>query len=175
MLLWFHLSACVFGRDTAFEGASQWMSLIPGKLGNLLRTAFYCSVLEECDRTVTVSFGTLLSKSGSRLGSHVYIGPQCHVGLVSIGRDTLIGPLVQIPSGPRTHRYDSLEIPIRKQGCDGTRITIGENCWLGAGSVIMADVGNHSVVGAGSVVTKPIAEKTVAVGVPAKTIRQRDG
>ena len=175
MLLWFHLSACLLGRDTALEGASQWMSLVPGKLGNLLRAAFYSAVLEECDRTVTICFGTLLAKTGTRIGPHVYIGPYCQLGLVTIGRDTLIAPTVQIPSGPRTHRYDSLEIPIRHQGCDGTRITIGDNCWLGAGSIVMADVGSHSVIGAGSVVTKPIAEKTVAAGVPAQTIRQRVG
>jgi acetyltransferase-like isoleucine patch superfamily enzyme len=39
----------------------------------------------------------------------------------------------------------------------------------------MADVGRDAVVAAGAVVTKPIPPAVVAVGVPAKVIRTRDG
>jgi acetyltransferase-like isoleucine patch superfamily enzyme len=52
-------------------------------------------------------------------------------------------------------------------------VEIGADCWIGAGSILMANVGTQSVIAAGSVVTKSIPEKSVAVGVPAKVIKTR--
>lgn len=162
------------GKDSALEGVSQLLSLLPGRTGNLLRIAFYARVLERCEPTVTICFGAILSKVETRIGSHVYIGPYCQLGQVSIGNDTLLGPGVQIPSGPKTHSFDRLDIPIRMQPFDSRRVTIGDDCWLGAGSIIMADIGNQTVLGASSVVTKPLPEKTISAGVPACVIRRRD-
>jgi len=51
-------------------------------------------------------------------------------------------------------------------------ITIGANCWIGSSAVIMADVGEGTTIGAGAVVTKPIPAGVVAVGVPARVIKQ---
>ena len=47
-------------------------------------------------------------------------------------------------------------------------VYIGENCWIGAGALIMPGVtiGDNSVIGAGSVVTKDIPENVVAYGNP---------
>ena len=52
------------------------------------------------------------------------------------------------------------------------RIDIGENCFIGARSVIMPGVtiGDNCIVGAGSVVTKSIPPNTVVAGNPAKPI-----
>ena len=53
-------------------------------------------------------------------------------------------------------------------------ITIGENVWLGARVVVMPGVtiGDDSVIGIGSVVTGDIPARSVAVGVPAKVVKQ---
>ncbi|HJD76131.1 MAG TPA: sugar O-acetyltransferase, partial [Bacteroides reticulotermitis] len=50
---------------------------------------------------------------------------------------------------------------------------IGENVWIGSGSVIVPGVtiGENSVVGAGSVVTKDVPANTIVAGAPAKSIR----
>ena len=45
------------------------------------------------------------------------------------------------------------------------------DCWIGASSIIMADVGAQSTIGAGSVVVKDIPAHVVAVGVPAKAVK----
>jgi acetyltransferase-like isoleucine patch superfamily enzyme len=52
-------------------------------------------------------------------------------------------------------------------------ITVGENCYLGMGVLVMPGVkiGNNVVIGAGSVVTKDIPDNSVAVGVPARVIK----
>jgi phosphonate metabolism protein (transferase hexapeptide repeat family) len=56
-----------------------------------------------------------------------------------------------------------------------TPIKIGHDTWIGHGAIIMpgVTVGNGAIVGSGAVVTKDVADFAIAVGVPAKTIRQR--
>ena len=53
-------------------------------------------------------------------------------------------------------------------------VTIGDNCWIGANSVICPGVtiGENSVIGAGSVVTRDIPANSVAAGNPCKVIRE---
>lgn len=171
MIYW--LKCPLLGRDRALEGSSQTLSLVPGLIGVYLRRAFLMQVLASCHRSVVVEFGTLFSQAGAELGENVYIGPRCHLGLVTIGHDTLIGPAVHIPSGARTHGTDDPDRPIREQPHQRTRITIGPGVWIGSAAVVMADVGAGTVVGAGAVVTRPLPDHVVAVGVPAQVIRSR--
>ncbi|MCI8618868.1 MAG: hypothetical protein HFG44_02185 [Oscillospiraceae bacterium] len=51
---------------------------------------------------------------------------------------------------------------------------IGENCWIGAGAVILpgVSIGDNTVIGAGSVVTKNIPANVVAVGNPCSVLRE---
>jgi acetyltransferase-like isoleucine patch superfamily enzyme len=174
VLCWQWIAGRFFGADATLEGTSSLLAMIPGRVGVLLRGAFYHYVLEHCDPTVWICFGTLLSKTQTRLGSHVYIGPYCVLGLVTIKRDTLLGPGVQIPSGQKIHLFDDLARPIREQGGLVQRVSIGADCWIGAGSIVMADVADQVIVGAGSVVTKPLPRRVVAAGVPARVVRERE-
>ena len=52
-------------------------------------------------------------------------------------------------------------------------LVIGTNCWIGARVTILdaACVGKHCVIGAGAVVTAPISQDSLAVGVPARVIK----
>ena len=65
---------------------------------------------------------------------------------------------------------------IQKQGFFGAPVEIGEDVWLGGHLSINKGVkiGTGAVVGAGSVVTKDIPEYKVAVGNPAKVVKDRD-
>jgi acetyltransferase-like isoleucine patch superfamily enzyme len=162
----------LLGADCALEGSSQALGLIPGMLGDYLRRAFYARVL-ACSRSATVQFGTLFSQAGARLDDHVYVGPRCHLGLVHLERDVLLGAGVHIPSGSATHGIDDLDRPIREQPGARALIRIGEGTWVGSGAVVMADVGRHCVIGAGSVVTHAVPDYAIAAGVPARVIRNR--
>lgn len=170
----FIVRAAVLGRDRALDGSSQILSLWPGVFGEYIRRAFYARVLEACHRSATISFGVLFSKAGARLGENVYVGPRCHLGLVDVERDVMIGPAVHIPSGRATHGTQSLDRPMREQAGTLTRVRIGAGSWIGSGSIVMADVGRDTVVGAGSVVTRPLPERVVAAGIPAVVIRTRE-
>ena len=173
-LLSFSIRAAIIGRDRALEGSTQALSLIPGLVGQYLRRAFLSRVLASCHRSVTVEFGTIFSRAGARLDENVYVGPACHLGLVHLQRDVLLAAAVHVPSGPDTHGIDDLTRPIREQPGRQRMVTIGAGSWIGSGSVVLADVGGDTVVGAGSVVTRPLPDRVLAAGAPARVIRSRD-
>jgi acetyltransferase-like isoleucine patch superfamily enzyme len=172
-LLSFLVRSRVFGRDRALEGSTQALGLVPGLTGQYLRRAFLARVLSSCHWTATVEFGTLFSSADARLDEHVYVGPRCHLGLVHLERDVLLGAGVHVPSGGLTHGVDDVSRPIREQPQRKHLVTVAAGSWIGSGAIVMADVGHDSVVGAGSVVTRPIPPLVIAAGSPARVIRER--
>lgn len=173
LLVSFWLSSLALGRNRALESASQLLSLLPGVPGQYLRRAFLQRALDRCHASALVEFGTLFSQAGARLDENVYVGPRCSLGLVHLERDVLLAANVHIPSGGKTHCFDDPTTPIRDQGGERRLVTIGEGAWIGTSAVVLADVGQGTVVAAGSVVTKPLPAFVVAAGVPARVIRSR--
>jgi acetyltransferase-like isoleucine patch superfamily enzyme len=173
-LLSFWLRARVMGPDRALEGSSQAWALVPGIIGQFLRRAFLSQTLASCARTATIEFGTIFSSASASIGDRAYVGPRCHLGWAVIERDALVGAGVHVPSGGRTHGIDDLTQPIREQEPTRKPVRIGAGSWIGSAAVVMADVGRDAIVGAGAVVSKPIPDRTVAGGVPARVLRHRE-
>jgi virginiamycin A acetyltransferase len=173
LLLWFVLKRQFLGPDRALQGSSQALALVPGLPGQYARRAFLSVALESCAPTSVVEFGVTFSQAGARLDDNVYVGPFCCLGRVHLERDVLVAGGVHIPSGADTHGTDTVDTPIRDQ--EGTRrlVRIGQGTWIGNGAIVMADVGRDCIIGAGAVVTTPIPDRRVAVGVPARVIRLR--
>jgi acetyltransferase-like isoleucine patch superfamily enzyme len=172
-LVSFWLRRALLGGDRALAGSSQALALVPGLVGQYVRRAFLSRVLAECHHTATIEFGVLFSKVGARIGENVYIGPRCHLGLVHIERDTLLGPAVHVPSGASTHGTTDPDLPIRDQPGSPVVVRLGAGCWIGSGAIVMADVGPNTVVGAGAVVTTPLPDRVIAAGVPARILKSR--
>jgi virginiamycin A acetyltransferase len=172
-LVSYAIRSTLLGRDRALEGSTQALALVPGLAGQYMRRAFLCRVLDACDRSVTVEFGTLFSSASATLDAAVYIGPRCHLGMVQIGRGALLGAGVHVPSGRSIHGTET-DRPIQQQPLTRERVHIGEGAWIGSAAVVMADVGAHTIVGAGSVVTTSLPSWAVAAGVPARVIRTRE-
>jgi acetyltransferase-like isoleucine patch superfamily enzyme len=172
-LLSFVIRRALVGADRAIEGSTQALALVPGLVGQYVRRAFLQVALDECAASAVVEFGTIFSQAGARLDEHTYVGPRCHLGLVHLERNVLVGAGVHVPSGGATHGSDDLDRPIRDQGGRRTLITLAEGTWIGSAAVVMADVGRHCIVGAGAVVTRPLPDYVVAAGVPARVIRHR--
>jgi virginiamycin A acetyltransferase len=173
MVLMFHLFGLVLDKNQLIAGFSQLLSLLPGKLGSYLRAGFYRFVLNDCAPNVLVGFGTLLSHTDTDLGKGSYIGPQCNLGMCSIGKNTLLGSGVHVLSGKEQHNFSDTDKPIKAQGGTFTKISIGDNCWIGNTAVVMANVGSGSVVAAGAVVVDAIPDNAIAVGNPAKVVKYR--
>jgi acetyltransferase-like isoleucine patch superfamily enzyme len=104
----------------------------------------------------------------------VYIGPFCAIGHVHFEHDVLVAPAVQIPSGRLTHGISDPSTPVREQAGARHGVRIGAGAWIGGAAVVMADVGRDTVVGAGAVVTRPLPDRVIAAGVPARVLRQRE-
>lgn len=85
---------------------------------------------------------------------------------ITIGDDVQMGPAVQIYTA--THPVDATE---RLKGLESALpVVIGNNVWIGGGSIILPGVtiGDGAVVGAGSVVTRDVPAAAVVVGNPAR-------
>lgn len=119
-----------------------------------------------------------LPHSGIWVGENCFIGEFCLIrgqGGVHIGRSVLLAPRVQLLAVE--HIFQDPRRPVMEQGIIARGIQIGDGAWIGAGAIILdgVTVGEGAVVGAGAVVTRDIPPFAVAVGVPARVIRQREG
>ncbi|SFD90963.1 transferase hexapeptide (six repeat-containing protein) [Marinobacter sp. DSM 26671] len=160
-------------EDSLFAGFSQTVSLFPGLLGSYLRIAFYRCAMSHCANDSYIGFGTLFSHRDTELHSGIYIGPQCNIGLSVIHRNCLLGSGVHLLSGKNQHRFDDPDTPVRLQGGEFTKISLGENTWVGNGAIIMANVGRDCIIGAGTVVTNDIPPGSIVAGNPGKVVRSR--
>ena len=89
---------------------------------------------------------------------------------VYIGDNVMIGPNTTIttvghPISPKGRR---------KHLAQASEIRIGNDVWLGANVTVLpgVSIGDNVVVGAGAVVTKDIPDNSLAVGVPARVIKE---
>jgi maltose O-acetyltransferase len=115
-----------------------------------------------------VDYGTFIS-----VGARTFINynfTALDVAPISIGEDCQIGPNVQLltPTHP-------VEPEPRRDRLEAAKpITIGDNVWLGGGAIVLPGVtiGDNSVIGAGAVVTRDVPANSVAVGNPARVVRE---
>ena len=156
-----------------YEFFSEFISLIPFDLGILARKMFYERTLRACGRNLCVRFGALLSFADTTIGDNVLIQRYTIVGMADIGNNVMIAGHCSLLGGRYQHRAESLDVPMREQGFEPRRIRIGDDVWIGANAVIMADVGEGSIVGAGAIVVHDIPPYSVVVGNPARVIKRR--
>lgn len=132
-------------------------------------------------------------KIGARTVIHPYVLISADGGFVQIGEDCSINHFgvfhgsggVKIGNGVRiahnvavvssNHVFKDRQVPIRLQGVTSEGITIEDDVWIGGAAQIMdgITIGRGSVIGAGTVVTRSIPAYSVAVGVPARVIKNR--
>lgn len=119
----------------------------------------------------------------TRFPGYIRIEDDCHIGhlnhIVSassivIEKDVLTADRVTILDA--SHQYYDITLPVVKQPLERIRpVTIGEGSWLGENvCVISASIGKHCVIGANSIVLDDIPDYSVAVGAPARVIKQYD-
>jgi acetyltransferase-like isoleucine patch superfamily enzyme len=117
-----------------------------------------------------------LPHAGIKIGKKCFIGEKNVIrgqGGVTIGNYVYTGPLVQILAV--NHVFSNPDRPIMDQGITAEGITIEDDVWLSAGVTVLdgVTIGEGSVIGAGSVVTKSLPPYSIAVGAPARRVRDR--
>ncbi len=117
-----------------------------------------------------------LPHAGVTIGNNCFLGEFNVIrgqGGVKIGNDVYTGPMVQIVAV--NHVFSDLKRPIREQGITAKGITVEDDVWLGANVTVVdgVTIGRGSIIGAGSVVTTDIPPYSIAVGTPAKPVKNR--
>ena len=112
-------------------------------------------------------------------GHHVHFGRNVYANFnltlvddthIYVGDYTMFGPNVVIATGGHP-----LLPELREKGYQyNAPVSIGRNCWLGAGVIIVPGItiGDNVVIGAGSIVTKDIPSNVLAVGNPCRVLRE---
>lgn len=119
---------------------------------------------QECVVTPVVSIGNrCLIGRGSGIVGHFSI---------LIEDDVWTGHHVYITD--QNHGYEDISRPISQQSQPERAVRIGKGSWIGHGSVVLpgSNIGEHVVIGAQSVVNGAIPDYCVAVGAPARVIKQ---
>jgi len=144
------------GRISGKLGISNKGELTVGR-----NVSFYAKPFPS---SITVEKGARL-----RIGDNVFFNYGLDIGCtrsIRIGSHTIVGPMVNLID-TNFHPVDA------EDRSAGREIAIGENVWLGRGTVVLPGVtiGAGAVIAAGSVVTRDIPANVLAGGVPAKVIR----
>ncbi len=118
----------------------------------------------------TARGGKIIISKNTFLNSQVILNADLG-GLIHISQNCIIGPRVIMRTA--NHNYSNIFKPKRSQGHSVGSIKIGENVWIGAGVTVLPGVtiGDNTVIGAGAVVSRNIPNNCVAVGIPAKIIK----
>ena len=148
-----------------------------------LMRRYNATIVGDGDRygILTELLGSVAPTAAIRAPFHVDYGRHIHVGErvflnygvvildvceVRIGDGTQIGPHAQLLAAD--HPRDAAG---RATGLENGRpVTVGRDCWIGAGALILPGVtiGDGATVGAGAVVTRDVPPGAVAMGNPAR-------
>lgn len=182
----------VIGKDTVIWGNTylhgntqigEACEIGPNSILHDTRVGNHCtilaSVLEKAaleDHVEIGPFGHLRKGAHLATGVHMgnfgevknsYLGPGVKMGHFSYIGDATIGAETNIGAGTITCNYD---------GKNKHRTEIGEGVFIGSDTMLVAPLrlGAGARTGAGAVVTKDIPAHSLAVGVPARVIRNLD-
>lgn len=154
---------CFKFNHTPYDDAEVRQKILRELLGQVKKNV----IIEPsfwCDYGYNIKLGenfysnhnlVILDEAEVVFGDNVFIGPNC--GFYTAGHP--------------------LNIAQRNQGLEYAKpIKVGNNVWFGANVIVLPDVviGDNCTIGAGSVVVKDIPANSVAVGNPCRVIRQID-
>jgi maltose O-acetyltransferase len=149
---------CSYNQTNSDPERQTILQQLLGQIGqdSIIEPPFYCSYGQNI-----------------HIGDFVFLNVLCNIldcNEVHIGNHVMIGPGVQIYTAAHL-----LQAEGRIQGMEEAKpILIEDNVWIGGSAIILPGVkiGRNAVVGAGAVVSRDIAANMVAVGNPARVIRE---
>lgn len=168
------------GTDQTLRNELNAMKVTIQAYNNLLptlldeRNRMLHDILGRCDETTFINQPFYCD-----FGRHIFVGKRFFANFhftvldeapVTIGDDCFIGPNVSIYTA-----CHSTDPEVRNAHREWARpVTIGNSVWIGGSVTILPGVtiGNGVTIGAGSVVVDDIPDNTLAVGNPAKVVKQ---
>jgi len=144
------------------------------KLGLYVRRFLASHMIDKCGKNINIERGAKFNRNIS-IGDNSGIGHKSSVApYTTIGKNVMIAPEVIMYS--QNHKIDRVDIPMCEQGFGEIEpITIGDDVWIGRRVMILPGVhiGDGCIIGAGAVVAKDIPPYSIAIGNPAKVIKNR--
>lgn len=140
--------------------------------GEKLTTGYHCRLESFCER----------GRKSLIFGNNIQINDFVHIAAlneVRIGDNVLIASKVFITdlehgSYAGNENDSSPDLIVKERPLSSKSVIIKDNVWLGEHVSVLPGVtiGENSIIGANSVVTKSIPANSIAVGIPAKVIKQ---
>lgn len=164
-------SKLVEARKRCKDVLYEYNRLLPSqtnKRRELLRTLIHAKGNFQIESNFYCDYGVHITIGDEFYANHGCVMLDC--AEIIIGDRVLIGPNVGIFTAAHP-----LDVEYRKQGLEyALPILIEDDVWIGGNTTINPGVTIHkgAVIGSGSVVTKDVAEYSIAVGNPAKIIRR---
>ncbi len=123
-------------------------------------------------RSTVVKTELVVEGGTLEIGEGAYINYGCSIAarkLVRIGPNCRIGTYAMITD----NNFHRLEPERRDEIPESAPVLLENDVWLGGRVIVLPGVtiGSGSVIGAGSVVTRDIPSRSLAVGVPARVIK----
>jgi acetyltransferase-like isoleucine patch superfamily enzyme len=111
------------------------------------------------------------------IGAKTVLGQECTISAfqhISIGCECIVADRVMLIDFD--HGVVEVERPIRLQGIYKRDVNVGHNNWIGYGACFLrgVTVGDNCVIGANTVVTKDVPSNAVVAGAPARLLRMRE-
>ena len=163
----------VLHTGLVYDFFSQSFSLVPGLLGTYVRASFYKQTLRQAYMDLDIGFGSFVSKADTMIGRGVLITGHTTIGHAEVGDYAVIANYVSVLSGRYQHNFTDTSKGILEGNDAFSKVIIGSHSFVGEHCVVMANVGENTIVGAGSVVVKDLPDFVVAVGSPAKIVKER--
>jgi acetyltransferase-like isoleucine patch superfamily enzyme len=151
----------------------------PGATGHYLRRRVLLPWFGRAGANVDINEGVQFRNIQKMVvGNNVALGMDNFFqagGGIEIGDNTILGPGVRVWS--QNHVFADIDRPVRDQGYEYKKVTIGRDVWIGANTFIMpgAEIGDGCIISAGSVVgAKRIPPNMILAGNPARAIGKRE-
>ncbi len=164
------MSFTKFIRAVTLAFANHFMAAVPSFT---LRNLYYRHILRyKIDKTCSLHMGCFFTGGKIEVGRETIVNRRCffdgRLGL-KIGENCSISPEVTMLSMGHDPQDPGFAV-------SGGLTTIGDYVWIGTRAIILPGVtiGEGAVIGAGSIVTRDIAPWKIAVGNPAKEIKDRN-
>jgi acetyltransferase-like isoleucine patch superfamily enzyme len=175
---------------------SKWYYLWQIILSIVTLRVFYDYAYKFAYYVVNHTLGKHLAKIGKgtkihatafiRHGERVEIGSHCLINHNNVLQAGKVDAKIRIGNYVHTganvmmiafnHAFDTREIPTILQDYYDADITIGDDVWIGGGTIILAGVtiGKGAIIAAGAVVNQDVPEYAIMGGIPAKILKYRD-